>query len=128
MIELAVLILLSVMDVKKREISMISMLGASIILAYPVMRGEKIWSSGLLFGFFFVSISFFTKQALGMADSIVFLLLGMKINPFHFLFFLFVSFSLALFFQLILRGISKKREKSLPFLPFIALAYFLFLL
>lgn len=118
-----VLIWLSIIDVKKREISLMTMAGAYLLCNPALIKGGNIDTLGFLTGFAFVMVSIVTKQALGLADSLILLLFGMDQGSFL----IFDLFFIGLILMCLFEGgrilIRKKGDKSLPFLPFVSFAY-----
>ena len=127
----SVLVLLGiagVIDWKKRELP-IGLLGImSGVIVIFAMRCQEIdvWYriAGALMGVVFFVITRFTKEAIGYGDSWLFLILGIHMGVLQVLQLLLAASLMAAFFAIFYLWRHRwKRSETLPFVPFLAIAY-----
>lgn len=122
------LVIAGVIDWKKREIPVWLLVLKSVIILFFALLCEdvSIWyrlSGGLLGAAFFL-VSKFTKEAIGYGDSWLILLLGVHLGIFKVLQLLFAASLMAAVFAVFYLWKRKwKRSATLPFVPFLAIAY-----
>lgn len=127
----SVLILLGiagVIDWKKREIPIWLLILMSVtVLFFSIFNKEvSIWHRlvGAAFGVIFFIISKFTKEAVGYGDSWLILLMGVHLGIFKALQLLFAASLMAAVVAIFYLWKRKwKRSETLPFVPFLAIAY-----
>lgn len=117
-----------VIDWKKREVPiwiLISMSVTTIVFAICCDNVSICHRfAGVVLGVVFFTISKFTKEAVGYGDSWLMLIIGVHLGIFQALQLLFVASLLAAFFAIFYlwkRG--WKRSETLPFVPFLVIAY-----
>lgn len=125
MIEGLLLFWLSVIDIRKKEIPAFTMIGWVIIWGQVLISEGKIEIYGCLIGCFMVLFSVFSHQAIGLADTIVFLLLGMRYGSAYILLLMTYSLICLLIFEGGFIVLKRRKHESLSFLPFITLAMIL---
>lgn len=124
MIFFAILILCSIRDVRKREISGV-FVAAGILcgLFYQIVRKEASFQNifiGCLPGISLMALAILTEGKVGFGDGLVVLMGGMYFDFFDILWWIFVSFFLCACFGGILIVLKKGNRKSeLPFVPFL---------
>lgn len=126
-----VLILLGivgVIDWKKREIpiGMLVIMGAAILFFGICCKDVSIWYrlSGAMLGVVFFLVSKFTKEAIGYGDSWLILLLGAHLGIFRVLQLLFAASLMSSIFAVFYLWKHRwKRNATLPFVPFLVIAY-----
>lgn len=118
----------SLCDIKKGEIKtkilLCSILPVSIYAGFISQEPPASIICGMLLGGSFLLVSFFTREGLGYADSILLALLGLILGLEKLLSVMFFSFGTVAVFSL--AGIVCKhwgRDKTIPFVPFILLGY-----
>lgn len=127
----SVLILLavtSVIDWRKREIpmSLLFVMSAGITIFAIYCKDVTIWYrlAGGALGIMLFVVSAVTKEAIGYGDSWTILLLGVHLGIFRVLQLLFVASLLAVLFAVFYLWVRKwDRNTTLPFVPFLAIAY-----
>ena len=122
------LVLAGVIDWKKREIPvwLLIFMSASVLFFSIVNKDVNIWCrlAGAVLGAVFFLISRFTKEAVGYGDSWIILLLGVQLGIFRVLQLLLVaSLMVAIIAVFYLWRHKWKRNETLPFVPFLAIAY-----
>lgn len=122
------LIICSISDWKKKEISVIWLVVMSIVITCLAVLCDvvsiRLRMGGILLGLLFLLISKCTKQAIGYADSWLVLLLGIYMGSIQAINLLFCA-------SLLAGGCSVfylwkhhwKRNSTLPFVPFITISY-----
>ncbi len=123
MIEILVFSILSTVDILKREIPPYTLFGAVLILIIPAAQRDELNYMGAAAGACLILFSLITGQSFGLADAIVLSVLSLRYGTVSMLMILFTADIMLLFFEFV-RMIIKKRDKSLPFIPFISLSYF----
>lgn len=117
-----------VIDWKKRELPIWLLISMSIVVTILAIccRDVSVWYrlAGAALGIVFFIISRFTKEAIGYGDSWLILIMGVHLGIFRALQLLFAaSFLAALFAVFYLWRRKWKRNETLPFIPFLAIAY-----
>lgn len=117
-----------VMDWRKKELPVWYLVGMSIgITIFAVCCKEiGLWHrlAGVALGVVFIGISKATKEAIGYGDSWLILLLGVHLGGLGALQVLFTASLFAAIYALFYLWIRKwRRNATLPFVPFLALAY-----
>lgn len=117
-----------VIDWRKREIPMwlLVLMSITIFIFSICCKNVSIWYrlAGALFGVTFFIISKFTKEAVGYGDSWLILLLGVHLGILEALQVLFAASIIASIFAVFFlwkRG--WKRRETMPFVPFLVIAY-----
>lgn len=118
----------SVCDIKmgviKTKILLLGILPVSIYAGFISEETSASIICGMLLGGSFLFVSYFTREALGYADSILLALLGTFLGVEKLLFIMLLSFGSVAVFSLV--GIVCKhwdRDKTIPFVPFLLLGY-----
>lgn len=118
----------SVYDIKKgaikTKILLLSILPVSIYAGFISEETSVSIICGMLIGGSFLIVSYFTREALGYADSILITLMGLFLGIEKQLFVMLLSFGTVAVFSL--AGIVCKhwsRNKTIPFVPFLLLGY-----
>lgn len=125
---LTMLCICGVWDIKKKEVPLVCIVGLGILSVTDTLLAEpKGWwgiISGLLIGVGCLLASRYTKEAIGYGDSWIILELGICLGGMRLLQMLLVASLAAGLFGLFCLWVKGwKRNTSLPFVPFIALAY-----
>lgn len=125
---LVYMIILAVMDIKKRQVHLGFLLSGIIwgILAgmceRKVLAGEII--AGAVVGVLFILLSKLTKESFGYGDSILIVIMGVFLGFWNLIAVLFISFFLAALFSIIMLLKTKFNKKSkFPFIPFLMASY-----
>ena len=114
------MIILAVMDIKRRQVHLGFLLSGiiwvilSVICERTVSTGEII--AGILAGVFFLLISKLTKESFGYGDSILIVIMGAFLGFWSLMSVLFMAF-----FMLLKTKFHKKSK--FPFIPFLMAAY-----
>ena len=122
------LIVLSVMDIRKRKLSLIFLVSGLLLSAAACLTGrDNTWFQilgGAAVGSVFIIISRVTEESFGYGDSILILIMGSFLGFWNLIYVLMAAFSLAAVMSVFLL-ISRKfnRKSSFPFVPFLAAAY-----
>jgi len=124
---LAVMVVLSLIDIKKKQISMTMLIPFGVtVLFWQLFQGTGIVEllTGLVPGAACLLLSYVTKESIGRGDGLVLCVLGLLCGSKATL----VVFGMALFFAavwsmvlLVLKRAGRKTE--LPFLPCLSLGY-----
>ena len=127
------MIILAVMDIKRRQVHLGFLLSGiiwvilSVICERTVSTGEII--AGILAGAFFLLISKLTKESFGYGDSILIVIMGAFLGFWSLMSVLFMAFFMAGLFSVIMLLKTKFHKKSkFPFIPFLMAAEMLRLL
>ena len=126
-----VLILLavaSVIDWRKREIpiTLLFIMSAGITIFAIYCKDITIWYrlAGGALGMMLFVVSTVTKEAIGYGDSWLILLLGVQLGILRVLQLLFAASLLAVIFAVFYLWVRKwNRKATLPFVPFLTIAY-----
>ena len=106
--------------------------GAALAVIYQIIWKETEivqCAAGLFVGILFVGISKITKEDLGYGDSYLIVILGVYMGIWKLLLLLFISFSLAAVFSILLVVINQSnKKKAFPFIPFITAGYLVLLI
>ena len=118
----------SVIDWRKREIpmSLLFIMSAGITIFAIYCKDITIWYrlAGGALGMMLFVVSTVTKEAIGYGDSWLILLLGVQLGIFRVLQLLFVASLLAVLFAVFYLWVRKwNRKATLPFVPFLTIAY-----
>lgn len=122
------MIILAVMDIKRRQVHLGFLLSGiiwvilSVICERTVSTGEII--AGILAGAFFLLLSKLTKESFGYGDSILIVIMGAFLGFWSLMSVLFMAFFMAGLFSVIMLLKTKFNKKSkFPFIPFLMAAY-----
>lgn len=114
-------------DIRKRQISLLSVgIFALIGLAYQGLYKKQMSPAllGLMPGILLLAVSKVTREALGMGDALLMLVLGIFLGLPDSVEVLLLSLFLAAFWAGILMIICRrKRDYEFPFVPFLLLGY-----
>lgn len=124
MVNLIILLVLGVIDIKKREIPIKVVVISCLIWILPLIINKNIRYGSLVVSILIILFSIATRQAFGLADSIVLSLLALKVGIFN-MFLIFLAADVMLLIFSGLRLCMKRRDRNLPFIPFIATTYLL---
>lgn len=129
MIYLAVL---SVVDIHSRRIPFWGLLsGGAAAVTYRVLLGREgavLALAGAAVGLVFLGLSKMTGEALGYADSLLVVILGIYLGFWELCRLLAVSFFISAVFSVFMLSVKKMHRKTtFPFIPFLALGYLLIL-
>ncbi len=118
----------SVIDWKKREIpmSLLFIMSAGVTIFAIYCKDITIWQrfAGGALGIMLFVVSTATREAIGYGDSWLILLLGLHLGIFRVLQLLFAASLLAVIFALFYLWVRKwNRKATLPFVPFLTIAY-----
>jgi leader peptidase (prepilin peptidase)/N-methyltransferase len=118
----------AVIDWKKQEVPiwLLVFMSTTTIVFIIFCNDVNGWHrlAGAMLGSFFFVISKFTKEAVGYGDSWLMLILGVHFGFFRALQLLFIASVLAALFAIVCLWKCKwKRSATLPFVPFLAIAY-----
>lgn len=122
------LIVAGVMDWRKKALPLWLLVGMSLIIPIFALwcKDTSLWQrvAGLCLGLAFFLISKVTKEAIGYGDSWLILLLGLHLGITGALQVLFAASLCAAIYALFYLWIRKwNRNATLPFVPFLAIAY-----
>ena len=122
------LAIIGIIDARKREIPMRILILMSVVISVSAMfcKNVNVWYriAGAIFGGAFFIISKVTKEAVGYGDSWMILLLGVHLGIWKALQLLFTASVLAAIFAIFYLWKRRwKRSATLPFAPFLAIAY-----
>ncbi|MBO6015187.1 MAG: prepilin peptidase [Lachnospiraceae bacterium] len=115
-------------DIKYKKIPVLA-LGILAVAAfcYTTAVGDlanPLRFSGASIGLLFCAISFLSRQAIGMGDAVIALILGWCLGIYEQMILLFAAFCLMSVFSVILLICRRAGPKTgIPFLPFLYLAY-----
>lgn len=122
------LIILAVMDLKRRRLKLSVLLAGGIFIPAGVICDSGVppvlLAAGAAVGAVFLLISKITEESFGYGDSILIIIMGGFIGFWDILALLMAAFMMAAVFSLILliRG-RFRRKDSFPFVPFLTAAY-----
>ncbi len=122
------LIVLSVMDIRKRKLSLKFLMSGLLLSVTACLTGsENTWIEilgGAAVGGVFIIISRITEESFGYGDSILILIMGCFLGFWNLIYVLMAAFSLAAVMSVFLL-ISRKfsRKSAFPFVPFLTAAY-----
>lgn len=122
------LIVLSIMDIRKKRLNLIFLLSGAIFIIAGRFCDEKemavMAAAGILAGGIFLIISRVTGESLGYGDSLLIMVAGGFLGLWDLLSVLAAAFSLAAGYGAVMM-IRKKfhRKTAFPFVPFLAAAY-----
>lgn len=127
-IEILFLTVISVWDIRKKEIPFIALLMMSgvMILARIFLIDESIVSTlgGILVGILFFAMSKCTGESIGYGDSWIILLLGIYLGGKKIVELVLIASFVACVFSLICCAKNGwKRKQTIPFVPFLTIAY-----
>ena len=122
--------LMSLFDIKYKRLPEVSLfLGITAALIVRILYTVLPVSSYIMASFIgltFIAVSFFTKEEIGYGDGLVILFVGILSGVENLLFVIFQAFLLCAFTGiLLLLTAGKKKDLSLPFIPFIFVAFVL---
>lgn len=122
------LVILAVMDIKRRKLKLTVLLSGVLFLPAGVLCKSEVSAAFLLaggaVGAVFLAVSKVTEEAFGYGDSILILIIGSFLGFWDILALLTAAFILAAAFSLILLVRSRFRRKdTFPFVPFLTAAY-----
>lgn len=127
-ITLVFLVYESVMDIRKKKIDVIAAAVAGIfdIIAGLAVYGHRI--SNIIFGvgvgFIVIVCAWISRQRIGYGDGIIFIVLGMCMEPAEVLGILWGSMLIAGIYGTIkIMALKKSKSYALPFIPFVTVAY-----
>lgn len=122
------LIICSITDICYRKVSiqilavMSVCIFGTLILSGQLNFGENI--SGCIIGFIIIGINQITKGKVGLGDGIVFCITGFAIGlKANLILFLYSLFGVFLFALVIWMKRWEKKDLTVPFIPFVCLAY-----
>lgn len=123
----------SIKDIKKREISLPSVLLFAVVgfLFFAIDKKRDLYSmaGGMAIGICLLLLSLVLREAIGFGDGLVVFVCGVFIGFFKNLMLLMMGFLLTSITGILLIGRKKASKKShLPFIPFLTLAYGLLVL
>jgi leader peptidase (prepilin peptidase)/N-methyltransferase len=118
----------AIYDWRRKEIPIIYVIGIGFVAVFSLffLRKEHIADviGGALLGLSCLLVSKWTRQAVGYGDSLLILVLGVYMGGIKLLQLLFIATTVAAFFALFCLWKRKwKRNATIPFVPFIMLAY-----
>lgn len=127
----AILLILTVEDIRKMSVkgSML-LLGAFLLLAAGGFSEPALWEriGGMLVGGGIVILSFLTKEAIGMADALLFIAYGTAFGIWSLLLLGLFSFGAAAIWSGAMLATKKVGRKGrVPFLPFFTFGYLVLL-
>ena len=128
-VTLILLIVNSVIDIKKKKISIISVAVCFLCWLMLGMK-ERQWADliHLVPGLVLLFISIVTRGALGMGDGILVCVMGLFCEWDIILWTLVFAFFMSFFWAIVQVCLQTKKDKTFPFVPFILFGYVLVLL
>lgn len=127
-ITLAYLGTLSIQDIKKKKVNLWFLYAGgvlvfiSLIVVTTVTLGERLFGGGI--GILMLGISLITKEAIGRADCILILYLGLMTGCLQIIMILLISFFLCCIFCIIGTGFRLlSRKKRVAFIPFLLVGF-----
>lgn len=126
MIAIAFMVLLTVIDIKKKQIPVAILVIFGITAAFFLIRSEEIEGVSIAYslipGAFLLALSLCTRESIGYGDGWTVLVLGLLLGLWDCLASVFIGLILSALFSLIMLVLRKVNGKSrLPFLPFVTL-------
>ena len=122
-------------DIKRKEIKVfptITICAISIIACLILLFKNRLEPMNFLLsfapGFILVFISFITKENIGYGDSIILGLCSISTNLWSGIFIILISFICSALYSLFLLIKGKSGKETIPFVPFIFIGYFLYIL
>lgn len=120
--------LLAIVDFKKKKVSNVLLLIVSgiVIINYVIFRPVTIMSllGGILIGFFFLGISYITRQKIGAGDGLLVMILGAYLGFEGIGVVLLYALTLSAIWSGLLLMIKKvNRHYAIAFIPFIFIGY-----
>lgn len=120
--------LLAIVDFKKKKVSNVLLLIVSgiVIINYIIFRPVTIMSllGGILIGFFFLGISYITRQKIGAGDGLLVMILGAYLGFEGIGVVLLYALTLSAIWSGLLLMIKKvNRHYTIAFIPFIFIGY-----
>lgn len=122
MVNLVILFILGIIDIRQREVPIKFMIAAILIWIIPVILHKDLKYSALVVSALIILFSLVTRQAFGLADSAVLSLISLKSGVFS-MFLIFLISDVLLLGYSGIRFCLNKKDRSLPFIPFIAVTY-----
>ncbi len=124
----AVLLVLAIIDLKKKQIPVVVVLavtGVLLLIGIPLQYVHLLnVTAGILSGMILIVIAKVTKEAIGIGDGFVFVMLGAGLGVISSLLILFYALLLASIVSGVLLVIKRVSKKSrMPFIPFVFLSY-----
>lgn len=114
-------------DIKTKTVSIpISILSFLLILTSKIIiKNFNLDTTimALLPGIVLCLISLITKQALGLGDCIIMLIIGISTNISFVIFVIVLAFTFSCLYGLFLLILTRKRNIVIPFVPFILIGY-----
>ena len=124
---LILLIILTITDIKKREISVFIISIFSIIAITLIFMDDNrnIFGilCGVLVGVVLLLFSYISRESIGYGDGLVFLVTGLYLGGYRNLELLLVAVFAAAIFGLSIVFITKDIKKSIPFIPFVLFSF-----
>lgn len=121
------LIILTISDVKKREISLavISLFAIIGVIMIGIDSDRDIWGIiiGILVGIMLIFFSYISREGIGYGDGLVFIVTGLYLGGYRNIELLLTSVFLASLYGIIIFIICKNYRKRIPFIPFIMLSF-----
>ncbi len=120
------MLILTVMDIRKKEISVLLLVifGATVVF-YVAVKGEREALSviySLIPGAFLLALSLCTRESIGYGDGWTMLVLGLLLGLWECLAVIFVGLVFSAIFSLVLLVLRRVNGKTrLPFLPFVSM-------
>lgn len=122
------LIVLSVMDIRRKEVHIYALLAGMIFVILRLIFGNigilPMLITGVTIGSFFLFISKVSSESFGYGDSILITIMGLFLELWEALNILLLAFGLAAVYSMIILILRKyERRYAFPFIPFLAIAY-----
>lgn len=128
LIVMLMLIYESVIDIRYKKIDVRAAIAACIvsILIGCIFYGHPVINIlyGIIFGGFLIMLAWVSKQRIGYGDAVVFMVLGMCLEPVRVLWILWSSMVMAGVYGMVkIIVFNKSRSLALPYVPFVTIVY-----
>lgn len=128
LIVMFMLIYESVIDIRYKKIDVRAAIAACIvsILIGCIFYGHPVINIlyGIIFGGFLIMLAWVSKQRIGYGDAVVFMVLGMCLEPVRVLWILWSSMVMAGVYGMVkIIVFNKSRSLALPYVPFVTIVY-----
>ena len=119
LIVMCMLIYESVIDIRYKKIDV-----RAVIAACAVSIPVGCFLYGIILGIFLALLAWVSKQRIGYGDAVIFMVLGMCLEPVRVLGILWISMLMAGVYGIVkIIAFNKSRSLALPYIPFVTIVY-----